>query len=63
MDEYIQYGGFPEVVLTPSVDDKKDLIQDILSAYINFDINTLSDIRNPANLYNDHGKDYFGSTR
>lgn len=50
-DEYIQYGGFPEVVLEPSVDDKKDLIQDILSAYINFDISTLSDIRNPTNLY------------
>ncbi len=50
-DEYIQYGGFPEVVLTPSVADKQDLIQDILSSYINIDISTLADIRNPANLY------------
>lgn len=50
-NEYINYGGFPEVVLEPVVEDKKDLIQEILSSYINFDINTLSDIRNPANLY------------
>lgn len=50
-DEYIQYGGFPEVVLAPSVADKQDLIQDILSSYINIDISTLADIRNPANLY------------
>jgi len=50
-EEYIQYGGFPEVVLEPSVEGKKDLLQDILSAYINFDISALSDIRNPANLY------------
>ncbi len=50
-DEYIEYGGFPEVVLTESVTDKKDLISDILSSYINFDIRTLSDIRDPANLY------------
>lgn len=50
-DEYIQYGGFPEVVLASSVTDKQDLIQDILSSYINIDISTLADIRNPANLY------------
>lgn len=50
-DDYINYGGFPEVVLEPVAEDKKDLIQEILSSYINFDINTLSDIRNPANLY------------
>lgn len=50
-DDYINYGGFPEVVLEPVVEDKKDLIHEILSSYINFDINTLSDIRNPANLY------------
>jgi predicted AAA+ superfamily ATPase len=50
-DTYINYGGFPEVVLAESVGDKKDMIQDIISSYINFDIALLSDIRNPANLY------------
>jgi predicted AAA+ superfamily ATPase len=50
-ETYINYGGFPEVVLSPSVENKKDMLQDIISSYINFDIALLSDIRNPANLY------------
>lgn len=50
-DSYINYGGFPEVVLSPSIENKKEMIQDIISSYINFDIALLSDIRNPANLY------------
>lgn len=50
-ETYINYGGFPEVVLSPTIEDKKDMIQDIISSYINFDIALLSDIRNPANLY------------
>jgi predicted AAA+ superfamily ATPase len=50
-ETYINYGGFPEVVLSTSITDKKDMIQDIISSYINFDIALLSDIRNPANLY------------
>ena len=50
-ETYISYGGFPEVVLSTSIDDKKDMLQDIISSYINFDIALLADIRNPANLY------------
>lgn len=50
-EEYILFGGFPEVVLTNTAADKQDLLSDILSSYINFDILTLSDIRDPANLY------------
>lgn len=50
-ETYISYGGFPEVVLSTAIADKKDMIQDIISSYINFDIALLSDIRNPANLY------------
>lgn len=50
-ESYINYGGFPEVVLSSSIENKKDMIQDIISSYINFDISLLSDIRNPANLY------------
>lgn len=50
-ETYINYGGFPEVVLAESIDNKRDMIQDIISSYINFDIALLSDIRNPANLY------------
>jgi predicted AAA+ superfamily ATPase len=50
-DNYINFGGFPEVVLADSIDEKKDLISDILSSYINFDLALLSDIRNPTNLF------------
>lgn len=50
-EDYILYGGFPDVVLTETIADKQDIISDILSSYINFDILTLSDIRDPANLY------------
>lgn len=50
-ETYINYGGFPEVVLSPSIAEKTDMIQDIISSYINFDIALLSDIRNPTNLY------------
>ncbi len=50
-ETYITFGGFPEVVLAQTTDEKKDLINDILSSYINFDISLLSDIRNPTNLY------------
>ncbi len=50
-EEYILFGGFPEVVLAEATADKQDLLSDILSAYINFDILTQADIRDPANLY------------
>ncbi len=50
-ESYINYGGFPEVVLSSSIANKRDMIQDIISSYINFDIALLSDIRNPTNLY------------
>lgn len=50
-ETYINYGGFPEVVLSPAIEDKKDMIQDIISSYINFDIALLSDIKDPSNLY------------
>ncbi len=50
-EEYVLYGGFPEVVLTETVTDKLDLLNDILSSYVNFDIMTLADIRNPIDLY------------
>ncbi len=51
-NQFIEYGGFPEVVLSSDISEKKDIIQDIISSYINIDIITLSDFRNPHNLYN-----------
>lgn len=50
-EEYLEYGGFPEVALTTKSDEKKDLITDIISSYINIDIKALSDFRNQESLY------------
>ncbi len=50
-NEYINYGGFPEVVLTDKVLDKLDLIQDILSSYINLDIASVSDFKQSSDCY------------
>jgi predicted AAA+ superfamily ATPase len=50
-EEYIKYGGFPEVVLTNSLKDKKEFISDVLNSYLNIDIKNISDIRDQKNLY------------
>ncbi len=49
--EYINYGGFPEVALTDKVSDKKDLIFDILSSYINLDIASVTDFKKSSDVY------------
>ncbi|HLD22204.1 MAG TPA: ATP-binding protein [Patescibacteria group bacterium] len=45
-EEYILYGGFPEVVLAKVNSVKEDILSDIINSYINIDIRTLSDFRN-----------------
>ncbi len=49
-EEYLKYGGFPEVVLTESVDEKIDLLNDIIDSYVRIDIPTMSDFRNTSKL-------------
>ena len=44
-EEYETFGGFPAVVLADNIDDKKDLLQDIISSYINIDLVQIADIR------------------
>jgi predicted AAA+ superfamily ATPase len=44
--EYLNYGGFPEVVLASSTQDKEDLLFDILSSYLNFDVQSLANFKN-----------------
>ncbi len=51
-DEYIRYGGFPEVVLSRTINEKKDIVGDILSSYINIDIKNISEIRDQKNIHN-----------
>lgn len=51
-DKFIRYGGFPDVVLASNASEKKDIINDILSSYMNIDVKSFSDIRDRKNLYN-----------
>lgn len=50
-DEFIRYGGFPEVVMSKSTADKKDIVNDILNSYLNIDIKNIADIRDQKNLH------------
>ena len=51
-EEYIEYGGFPKVVLAPSVKDKKDILDDIISSYINVDIKSIADFKDASAVLN-----------
>lgn len=48
--EYIEYGGLPKVVLTPDVDRKKQLLEEIFSSYINLDVQALADFKSTTDL-------------
>lgn len=50
-EEYIKFGGFPQVVLAKSEIDKKDILLDIMSSYVNIDIRSLADFSDERNLY------------
>lgn len=45
-DEYLYFGGFPQVVLKKSERHKKELLKDIFSSYYQKDIQLLADFRN-----------------
>ncbi|MFA5961157.1 MAG: ATP-binding protein [Parcubacteria group bacterium] len=51
-ENYVEFGGFPEVVLADTEEEKKDLLRDIISSYLNIDIKFLADFRNEQNIYN-----------
>ena len=50
-EEYIRFGGFPQVVLAESEADKRDFLSDIMSSYVNIDIRSLADFSDERNLY------------
>ena len=50
-EEFIRFGGFPEVVLAETHDDKKIFLKDIINAYIELDIRLLSDFSLSNDLY------------
>lgn len=49
-EEYLAFGGLPEVALTPSTQTKTDILNDVLSSYINIDIRVLADFQRIAEL-------------
>ena len=50
-EEYIRYGGFPEVVLQHSKKNKEELLKDIINSYIELDVKLLSDYSVSDELY------------
>lgn len=50
-DEFIRFGGFPEVVLETNEAHKRRILEDIISSYVNIDIATLADFRKDAQVY------------
>lgn len=45
-EEYLNYGGFPQVVLSSDVKRKTDMLSDIFTSYFEKEVRTLADFRN-----------------
>ena len=50
-EAYLQFGGFPEVVLAENDHDRQDYLSDIVNSYIELDIKLLSDFEMSDSLY------------
>jgi predicted AAA+ superfamily ATPase len=50
-NDFVRYGGFPEVTLLNKAASKKAMLQDILNAYIDMDVKILSDYSLNDELY------------
>ncbi len=50
-EEYMQFGGFPEVVLQHKKPDKEELLKDIINSYVELDVKLLSDYSASEDLY------------
>ncbi len=50
-EEYIRFGGFPEVVLEKNAKNKKELLRDIINSYVELDVKLLSDYSVSDDLY------------
>ncbi|MEO6686726.1 MAG: ATP-binding protein [Dyadobacter sp.] len=50
-EQFIRFGGFPEVVLAETQADKKAYLKDVINAYIELDIKLLSDFSASDDLY------------
>jgi len=48
LEEYLTYGGFPQVVLAESVDKKESYVKDIFKSYFEKDVEKLADFKDIA---------------
>ncbi|MCL2334713.1 MAG: ATP-binding protein [Endomicrobia bacterium] len=48
--EYVDFGGFPDVAMANSAEEKKQILGDIYSSYINQDVKNLSDFKQISDL-------------
>ena len=49
-ENYLLYGGLPDVVLQNNPQIKREILQDILSSYINIDVQSMADFRKIGEL-------------
>jgi uncharacterized protein len=50
-EEYLRYGGFPEVALQTKIKDKEEYLRDIIDSYIELDVKLISDYSASDDLY------------
>ena len=50
-EEFVNFGGFPEVALMDKIEDKRSLLKDIFESYFNLDIRFLADFNKTDELY------------
>lgn len=50
-EEYVLYGGFPEVIIAPNGEDKQAYLKDILNSHIELDVKLLGDVSSSDILY------------
>jgi len=50
-EEYLRFGGFPEVVLANNVKEKEMTLKDVVNAYIELDIRLVADFEISGTLY------------
>jgi len=51
LDEYITYGGYPRVILSQEVEEKKEVLKNLLSIYLLRDIKEIAKIADETKMY------------
>jgi predicted AAA+ superfamily ATPase len=49
-DDYVLFGGLPDVVLEPKPEVKREILNDIFTSYINIDVQAMADFRKIGEL-------------